>query len=174
VVSRTGGAVHALGPTLAYADYLSWCGGRLVYTAGGDRIATTNKRLLVAAPPAWKPRPLVVAPGRAWGSILCAPDGRSVIVQSQPQSDDANFFHTHWSLWRVGFDGSQTRLTAPPPRFADESPLFDGATLLFVRSHRGYGALYAVHAGRVLGPFASLGYQLGYYGHHRWTYAVKR
>jgi len=148
----------------------AWCGNTLVITAGGDRIATTNKRLVVARAPDWRPRLLVRAPGHAWGSLSCAPDGRSVVVQSQRASTDAYFFATHWSLWRVALDGTTQRLTWPPPHFADESPRFsrDGKTILFVRSRKGVGKLYALLGGKVVGPLLSLGYQLGYYGSQDW------
>jgi hypothetical protein len=174
VVSAAGGRVHDLGMRLANDSYLSWCGGRLVYTAGGDRIATTNKRLVAAGPPDWRPRPLVHAPTRSWGSLACAPDGRSVVAQSQRASSDANFFHTRWSLVRVGLDGKQRQLTSPPPGFADESPQLVGDTLFFVRTRKGRGSLYALRGGKLLGPFAALGNSLGYYGHNDWTYRVAR
>jgi hypothetical protein len=172
VVSAAGGPVHDLGIRLAYDDYLAWCGGRLIYTAGGDRIATTAKRLLVASPPDWRPRELVRDPARTWGSLACADNGHSVVVQSQAVSNDANFFHTHWSLRRVGLDGTQKQLTSPPSRFADEAPHPFGKTLYFVRSRKGRGTLYALRRGRLLGPFASLGYSLGYYGHNDWLYSI--
>src|SRR5262249_36418663 len=136
---------------------------------------TNTKRLLVASPPDWRARPLVDAPGRAWGSVACAADGRSVVVQSQRQSTDADFFATRWALSRVGLDGRQTRLTSPPAGYADESPPLsrDGRTLYFVRSHDGNGRLYALRGGRAFGPLLSLGHQLGYYGHRDWPYAVE-
>jgi hypothetical protein len=174
VVSAAGGRVHDLGTRLAYDSYLSWCGGRLVYTAGGDRYATANKNLVAASPPGWIPRPLVHAPARAWGSFTCSADGRSLVAQSQRASNDPDFFHTHWALFRVGLDGRRTQLTSPPPGFADESPQLVGDTLYFVRSRKGRGSLYALRAGKLLGPFASLGYSLGYYGHNDWAYAVRR
>jgi dipeptidyl aminopeptidase/acylaminoacyl peptidase len=141
VVSRRGGNPHRIATMLACRDYRTWCGGRLVLSGGGDRIATNNKRLLVTSPPDWRARPLVQASGRAWGSLACAPDNRSVVVQSQPESGDANFFATRWALWRVGPDGTRTRLTSPPAGEADESPRFspDGRTLYFVRSRQGRG-----------------------------------
>jgi hypothetical protein len=155
---------------LLYPDYLAWCSGRLVFTAGKDRVATHNKRLLVAAPPTWHPRTLVVAPRRAWGSVVCSPDNRSVVVQSQPQSTNASFFATRWALWGVGLDGVQRRLTSPSAGYADESPRIaaDHRTLLFVRSRKGIGQLYALRNRRVVGPLLSLGYSLGFYGHHAW------
>ena len=168
-VSTTGGNAHALGPMLPYDDYLTWCGGRLVFTGGRDRIATYAKRLLLAGPPEWKPRPLWRAPGRTFGSLACAPDGRSVAVLSQGTSTDADFFATRWQLWRVGLDGSRTLLDRPPAGAADESPAFspDGRSLAFVRERKGVGTLRLLGRGAV----ARLGYSLGYYGHHDWRLA---
>jgi Tol biopolymer transport system component len=170
VVSVHGGRVSHIARMLLYRDYLSWCGGHLVLTAGIDRIATNGKRLLIADPPNWRPRPLVAAPGRVWGSLTCAPNGRSLVAQSQPESTNAIFFATKWALWQVGLAGSQTRLTTPPRGFADESPRFshDGRTLVFVRSRKGIGRLFAFRGRRLFGPVLSLGYNLGFYGHKDW------
>jgi WD40-like Beta Propeller Repeat len=175
-VRVTGGRSFPVAFGLAYDDYHAWCGGRLVMTSGGDRIAIHAKRLIVTGPPDWRARPLVRAPGRAFGSVACAPDGKSVVVQSQRSGTDAYFFHTRWALWRVGLDGAMTQLTAPPAKHADESPRFsrDGKTVYFVRSQHGRGQLYALKGGRVIGPLLSLGYSLGYYGHENWPYSVRR
>jgi hypothetical protein len=102
--------------------------------------------------------------------LVCARDGRSVVVQSQAESDNPSFFATRWSLWRVGLDGSTHRLTSPPSGYADESPRLapDGRTLLFVRSRKGIGALYALRGQKLFGPLLSLGYNLGFYGHQGW------
>jgi hypothetical protein len=155
---------------LAYRDYLTWCASSLVYTAGADRVATNGKRLLVAQPPDWKPRTLWNASGRAFGSVACAPDGRSVAVLSQPQSNDARFSATRWQLWRIGLNGTRTLLDSPPAGWADESPRWspDGRALLFVRERRLRGRLMLLRGGRVIGPIVSLGYSLGFYGHHDW------
>jgi hypothetical protein len=170
VIATRGGRPHGLGMTLAYADYMTWCSGRLVFTGGGNRLATTNKQLLVAAPPAWRARPLIKTPRRAWGSVACAPGGRALVAQSQPSSEDYNFFATKWELWRVGMNGSQTRVTSPAPGFADESPRFspDGRSIFFVRSRRGLGSLFTLQGERLSGPLLRIGYNLGYYGHRSW------
>jgi hypothetical protein len=170
VVSTGGGQATRLARMLVYGDYLTWCGGRLVFTAGTDRVATNHKRLLVASPPLWRARPLVRAPRRAWGSLACASSGRWLVAQSQRQSSDPRFFSTHWALWRVGLDGSLRRLTSPPRGSADESPRFSrtGNVLLFVRMRRGNGMLYALRGTRTVGPLLFLGNNIGYYGHHDW------
>jgi hypothetical protein len=170
VISAKGGRPHRIGMTLGYSDYLTWCSGRLIFTGGGNRLATTNKRLLVASPPAWRARPLLEMPKRAWGSVACALDGRSLVAQSQPTSEDYNFSATRWELWRVGMNGSRRRLTSPPPHFADESPRFsrDGRSIFFVRSRRGVGSLFALRGERLSGPLFQIGYSLGYYGHRSW------
>jgi dipeptidyl aminopeptidase/acylaminoacyl peptidase len=170
VISTKGGRPHRLGMTLAYSDYLTWCSGRLVFTGGGDRLATTNRRLLVASPPAWRARPLLETPKRAWGSLACAPNSRSLVAQSQPRSEDYNFSATKWELWRVGMNGSRRRLTSPPPHSADESPRFsrDGRSIFFVRSRRGLGSLFTLRGERLSGPLLRIGYSFGYYGHRCW------
>jgi hypothetical protein len=155
---------------LGYPDYVTRCGSALVVVAGGDRIATRNKRLLVLSPPRRRPRKLWRAPRRAFGSVACAPDGRSVVVLSQPASGDASFFHAHWSLWRVGLDGSRRLVDAPPAGSADESPRFGThGRLFFVRERRGHGTLRLLGTG----PIADLGFSLGYYGHTDWPYRVR-
>jgi dipeptidyl aminopeptidase/acylaminoacyl peptidase len=170
VVSTTGGPVHKLGIALRYPDYLAWCGGRLVYVAGGDRVAIHAKRLLVAAPPNWRPAPLWNDRSRSFATPACRPGGKSVAVLTQRSSVNAYFFATRWQLWSVGLDGTRRRLDAPPPGWADESPRWsqDGRSLLFVRERKGYGRLMLLRDGRVFGPIAKLGFSLGYYGYHDW------
>lgn len=176
VVSAAGGAVHRLGTMLPYSDYLAWCGGRLVFTGGGDRVATHGKRLLVAGPPRWRPRPLTNEPGRSFGSLACASNGDSLAVLSQRSSADPRFFATRWQLWRIGLDGSRELLDRPPAGWADESPRWssDGRSLLFVRERKGFGRLMLWRSGRVIGPIASIGYSLGFYGHHDWPFTWQR
>jgi dipeptidyl aminopeptidase/acylaminoacyl peptidase len=152
-------------------DYLGWCGSALVLAAGGDRLATHDKRLVVARAPDWKPRTLWRAPGRAVGSVACAPDGRSVAVLSQPAGGAADSGQqSRWQLWRVGLNGSRRLLDSPPKGWADESPRWsrDGRSILFVREQKNRGTLMLWRAGRITGPIADIGFDLGYYGHHDW------
>lgn len=175
VTSLTSGETRSLGSGLVYGDYAAWCGSTLVLTAGRDRIATHDKRLVAARPPAWRPHQLWRDPSRAFGSVACAPDGKTVAVLSQPASTNASFFATRWQLWQVGLDGSRRLLDAPPAGWADESPLWSprGDALVFVRERQGYGRAMLLDGigrknGTLFGPVAFLGYSLGYYGHHAW------
>ena len=138
-------------------------------------MAVDNKRLILVNAPSWRGRNLRPQDyRRAFGSVECAPDGNSVVVQEAPQSTDGSFLDAPWSLWRVGLDGSSTRLTSPPRGYADESPHFspDQSALYFVRARRGDGKLYALRRGRVVGPLLTLGHEDGYFGHTAWPYGV--
>jgi hypothetical protein len=175
-VASTGGRSYTVSFGLADDSYRSWCNTTtLVVTAGGDRIATDNKRLIVTGPPDWKPRTLLRDPTRAFGSVACAPDGKSVVVQEQPESKDGSFFHTRWGLWRVRLDGRHETLTTPSAGFADESPqIGPHGSIYFVRSRHGHGKLFVLRDGKVVGPLLSLGFQIGYYGRRDWAYSVIR
>ena len=107
---------------------------------------------------------------RSFGSLWCAPDQRSVAVLSQSSRADAGFFSTRRRLWQVSLDGSRQLLDTPPPGSADESPQWsrDGRSILLVREHNGYGQLMLRRTGHIVGPLASLVYNLGYCGHHDW------
>lgn len=176
VVSTRGGAVHHLGVTLVYPDYLTWCGGRLVYAQGSDRIAIHGKRLLVASPPDWQPKPLWNDSVRTFASPACSPDGTAVAVLVQNTSLNARFFATRWQLWRVGLDGVRSLIDAPPAGWADEQPTWSSrdGSIAFVRERNGYGRLMIYRRGTLYGPLAQLGYQLGYYGHHDWGLAWEK
>jgi WD40-like Beta Propeller Repeat len=177
-IPAAGGRSHEVAGGLLYPDYRSWCDFRtLVVIAGGSRMAVDNKRPILVHLPSWQGRNLRPQDyRRAFGSVECAPDGNSVVVQEAPQSTDGSFADAPWSLWRVGLDGTSTRLTSPPRGYADESPHFspDQSTLYFVRARRGDGRLYALRGGRVVGPLLTFGHQDGYYGHTAWPYTVRR
>jgi hypothetical protein len=169
-VPVTGGRVHVLGVMLPYSDYLTWCGGRLVWIQGKDRVAIHAKRLVASAAPDWKPRPLLADRALSFSTPACSPDGTAVAVLAQRSSVDAGFFATRWQLWRVGLDGTHNVLDAPPAGFADESPQWarNSNAVLFVRERNGYGRLMLWRSGTTVGPFGNLGYSVGYYGHHDW------
>jgi len=164
-VSVATGRSRIVAAGLLYDDYRAWCGGRLVMTAGGDRISTHNKWLIATGPPDWRARVLVKDPHVAFGSLAC--DGNGVVVQSAPASGVNDNVHAHWSIWRVAADGSRTRLTTPPPGASDESPQVAGSVVYFVRG----GWLYALHVGLLLQLLPTT---TGYYGHTAWPYTVTR
>jgi hypothetical protein len=176
VVSTRGGAVHDLGRMLPDPDYLTWCGGEVVYTPGTDRVAIDGKRLVAAGPPDWRPRELWHDPARTFATPACEPRRNAIAVLTQHTSTVAKFFATRWRLWRVGLNGSRHVLDVPPPGWADEEPTWspDGDSLLFVRERNGYGRLMLLHDRTLFGPLANLGYSLGYYGHHEWGIAWRR
>lgn len=178
-VAATGGRSFTVASGLTYSSYRSWCDfSTLVVTSGGDRIANHGKRLIVTGPPSWKPGRLVNEPGRAFGSVACAPDGKSVVVQEEPAGGtDESSAKSHWQLWRISIDGkTTTRLTNPPAGYSDDSPQFspDRQTLYFVRSKNDHGLLYALRGGKLVGPLLDLGTSSNYYGHRDWPYRVAR
>jgi dipeptidyl aminopeptidase/acylaminoacyl peptidase len=174
LVSTRGGAVHPLGLSLAYRDYLSWCGNGLVYVRGGDRIATDVKQLVYAQPPTWRGRDLWPDAHRSFASPACAPSNDGVAVLTQRSSTNARFFSTRWQLWSVTLGGARSPLDVPPAGWADESPAWSptGDMVAFVRERAGKGTLVVMHNG--IEPIASLGYSLGFYGHHTWELRWER
>ena len=162
-VSVATGRSRVVASGLLYDDYHAWCGGSLVMTAGGDRISTHNKWLIATKPPDWHAHVIFKDPRVAFGSLAC--DGNGIVVQSAPASGVNDTVHAHWSIWRVGLDGSRTRLTRPGGA-SDESPHVAGSVIYFVRD----GWLNALHHGRLL----KLPAQPTYYGHTEWPYRVTR
>jgi hypothetical protein len=167
-VPVSGGRPRVVASGLLTEDYRTWCDGRLVMTAGGDRIASHHKWLIVTGPPAWRARILVRDPKRVFGSLACA--GKSIVVQSARDTGVNETFtmNPRWSLTRVRIaDGRTTLLDTPPAGSSDDSPRVarDGR-ILFVRSHKGIGTLYALHGG----PLLDVGRDDGYYGHRPWAF----
>jgi hypothetical protein len=64
-------------------------------------------------------------------------------------------------------DARTSLLDTPPAGYSDDAPMVarDGR-ILFVRSHKGEGALFALHVGHLLG----VGHDDGYYGHRAWSF----
>lgn len=179
-IMRThGGRAVGLGAGLVYASYRSWCADNsLVMAVGVSREAVDNKRLIHFLGPSWTGTNVEPKLHESvFGSLDCAPDGESVVVQETAQSRTTGYRHPHWSLWRVNLtDGKQTQLTHPPAGSEDDSPRWspDELTLYFVRARHGYGSLYALHNGKLVGPLLSLGHNSGYFGETQWGYSVRR
>jgi hypothetical protein len=161
VSTRTGKVRHVT-DGLLYRDYRGWCDGKLVLTAGGDRIASNNKRLIVTQPPDWKVQTVVRAPRRAFGAMACW--GSDVVVQTAPAS--ATTMNPRWELWVVAVDtGKHVVIDRPPPGWSDDSPRVDHGRIVFIRSRRGDGTLWAYR----VGPLAAVGHDDGFYGHRAWS-----
>jgi hypothetical protein len=166
-VRTTGGRPHVVASGLLTDDYRAWCGGRLVMTAGGDRIAAHHKWLIVTGPPTWRAHVLLRDPKRAFGALACAGNDAVVVQATRDLGvDDSKVMFPRWELRRVGLDGSTRVLDTPPPGFSDDSPRVsrDG-TVVFVRSHKLHGTLYALGGG----PLVTVGSDDGYYGHRSWA-----
>jgi dipeptidyl aminopeptidase/acylaminoacyl peptidase len=171
-----GGRARKVAGMLVYPDYGSWCGRRLVLAAGGWRVATWDKRIVVASPPSFRARDLSRDRSRSWVSPSCSRDGTTVVAAAGPASRGmARFGQERRALWLLSLDGrSRRRLTRPPKGFTDEAPRFapDGRTVLFVRTSgrppfRGTLEVAGLDGSRPR-PVAGLGPGGNYYGHYGW------
>jgi Tol biopolymer transport system component len=151
---------------LAYPDYVTWCGGRLVVVSGGSKVATADKSLVIAAPQSYRPKPLIADSTRSWASPSCSSDGQ-IVVLSQPTNRSAT---PAWSIWKVDLKGKATKVLSPGPKQTFASPRWapDGS-IFFVRvPANGHGQLMLWRGGQVVGPITDLGAETPYYGHHDW------
>ncbi|MGH2746322.1 MAG: hypothetical protein ACRDKB_00135 [Actinomycetota bacterium] len=176
-VAAAGGAPVEVAPMLATRDFLDWCGDDLVVAMGGWRDVTSGKRVALASPPEWEPRPL--RPGSEeseyWPS--CSPDGGSVAVTVtedrggesrfgvQPRTID--FFPLSHPDQPGGF--SLGSLSAEYPLWSDNAPR--EVTILFVgreRASQGPAAIY-LQDGKRTQHIADLGGVGSYYGHYSYA-----
>lgn len=172
-----GKAVAIRGGELHYPDFLDWCGKTLVYVLNhGGRQVTLGDGLAAAAPPGWRSRTILPPGGqRSWNSVTCGSDG--LVVAGGPTTRDTPFGHEHRSLWLVsptpGARPQRLSQADPPKSSTDELPMWsgDGRWLLFVRTTRSEGALYALDpfGGNLVGPIARIGKSGSYYGHYGWA-----
>ncbi len=173
------GTVVSVAPHVLRADYLTWCGNRLIAAAGADRYTTHGKRLVVAVPPLWRLASLSGHPSRSWISPVCAPDGRWVAASAGRNWVERRFGLEHRAIWLLSASGdSRRRLTSPPAGVTDELPRWagDGRSILFVRTTpvgsflTARGSLHVVRRdGTLVGPIADLGTTRNYYGQYGWA-----
>jgi hypothetical protein len=164
-------AAKSLGPQvsrsmLAYPDYVTWCGGRLVVVSGGSKVATADKSLVIANAPSYRPKPLIADSARSWASPDCSSDGQ-IAVLSQPTNRSAT---PAWSLWKVDLKGKATKVLSPGPKQTFSSPRWGpNGSIFFVRvPASSHGQLMLWQTGQVIGPIVDLGVDSGYFGHHDW------
>lgn len=174
-----GGRPRYVTSELYYDDFVSWCGGRLVYVLNRKgRFVTQGDGIASADPPSWRPTTLLPANGSmSWASFSCSRAG-TLAVAAGPRSEDEPFGHEHRSIWLVhGRKASVVPAARPPRGASDEWPSWsaDGSWLLFVRTrwngHGWPGSLYAVDlaTGKLVGPIANVGTTSNYYGHYGWS-----
>jgi Tol biopolymer transport system component len=162
---------------LVASDFVRPCGRRLVVSAGLDRYVSANKRVDLAAPPAWRARDLSADRSRSWYSAACSPNGRLVAATVTKNRAEGRFDTAERSIWLVRTDGEGRRLLIgrPGDRISDEFPRWsrDGRFLLYVEhaaQPNAAASLYLVslRTGRRRGPIAHIGDGIGYYGYHDW------
>lgn len=175
-----GGRPRLVTSELYYEDYVSWCGGRLVYVVNhGGREVTDGDGIAVASPPSWRSRTLLPDAGRtSWTSFACSRAGVLAVAAGPSNADMARFGHEHRSIWLVhGRSAVREAKTVPPRHETDEWPSWssNGKWLLFVRTGWAgggwHGSLYALDrsSNRLLGPIASVGATENYYGYYGWS-----
>jgi hypothetical protein len=163
-VSVHGGRPHTIATGLLAPDYRAWCDGKLVMTAGADRVAAHHKWLIVTQPPLWHLRRVIDARDFAFGALACA--GNGIVVQATPNS--ATTINPRWELWGIGLEGGMRVVDRPPAGYADDSPRVarnDLHKIVFVRSRNGHGVLWAHGVGALL----DLGRDDGFFGHRPWS-----
>lgn len=135
VSAQTGTTVTVARVMLTYNNFLTWCGPRLVAAVGFDRYVTDGKRVVLAAPPAWRSNLLTAEPARSWYEPACSPDGRHIAVVSTRTGTEPVFDTWDRSLWLLSLGGQPTKELLATPRFSYENPIWaaDGRSILVVR-----------------------------------------
>jgi len=175
----TGGRPQVVAGELYHDDYVSWCGGRLVYVLDhGGRDVTNEDGIGIAAPPSWRSTELLAAGrGTSWNTFACSTAGTLAIAAGPSNDDMTRFGREHRSIWLVhGRSARRLSKTIPPQGQSDEWPSWsaDGRWLLFVRTRRSRrawpGTLYALDLfhNRLIGPIAHDGHTENYYGYYGW------
>jgi hypothetical protein len=138
VPASGGRPVRAVSHMLLYADFLSWCGAKLIAAAGPGRETQTGSAVVETGPLGWRERTIQPARRLSWVSPSCSPSGRLVAAAAGPNNARVSFGHEHRSIWLLHTDGTVVRrLSSPPaPALSDEAPRFsrDGRWVMFVRT----------------------------------------
>jgi WD40 repeat protein len=171
-----------VGSMLPSAEFLSWCGQRLVVSVGADRYTTHGKRLVAFIAsntgPVWRRVDVSRDSTRSWVAPACSPDRQRIAASAGRNWVESRFGRESRGIWLLSMDGRERKqLTTPPAGLTDERPRWsaDGRAILFVRSGptapnaMAAGRLYLVRLdGSLVGPIASLGRTLNYYGQYGW------
>lgn len=135
-VSAATGRTKKIAPAmLLHERFRTWCGERLVAAVGGDRYVTDGKRVVLAAPPGWRPRALTIDRSRSWYEPACSPDGNRLAVVSTRSGEEPRFDTWDRSLWVLSLDGRSRRELLSTRGLSYENPIWaaDGRSVLVVR-----------------------------------------
>ncbi|MEA2244901.1 MAG: hypothetical protein QOD24_4457 [Solirubrobacteraceae bacterium] len=160
-------------------DWIARCGQRVALTVGGDRRANLDKALALSEPPNVRVVANLAGGSRSWISPDCTPDGHIIVAAAGPNRDEHSFGDERRSIWSVSPESARrVRLTpSPPTHISDEDPRVspDGKWVMFVRSgplrrERLPGRLYlaSITGTRLVGPLATIGPGVSYYGQSSW------
>jgi Tol biopolymer transport system component len=120
---------------LVYQDFLTWCGARLVAAVGWDRYVTEGKRIVSAAPSAWRTTTLTTDRSRSWYWPVCSPDAARIAVVSTRSGEEPRFDAWDRSLWILSPGGGVPERLLSTPGFSYENPIWsaDGRAVMVVR-----------------------------------------
>ncbi len=172
-VSRDTGATARITRTmLPYESFITWCGNRLVAAVGDDRYVSDGKRVVLAAPQAWRPRALTTDRSRSWYEPTCSPEGSRIAMASTRSGEEARFNAWDRSLWILSPGGDSPEKLLSEHGFSYENPIWseDGQSVLVVRRESKPRAmaslcLASVHRPKSCVNVADLGrVGFGYYG----------
>jgi hypothetical protein len=128
---------------LPFDDFLAPCGDGVAIAAGGHRLLSQGKQVLVTSPPAWRFHDVTNDFLRSWAWPSCSPDGTWVAATAMANRAEPRFPSGVRSLWIVATHGSRRTRIEPSGLGALETPRWsaDGRTVLVVeRTENDWGA----------------------------------
>ena len=132
-----GKPVRAIGHTLLYPDYLTWC-GRLIAAAGAVARLSSAAGEFQSAPPAWRQLTIDSARARSWVSPLCAPSGRRLVAVAcltmHRSASDINIARSGCFEPTALGDPPPEQPTRPRSLRPGATLLNDGRWIMFVRA----------------------------------------
>ncbi len=138
-VPAAGGSrpVQVVPAMLEYLPASTWCGGRLVASAGSWRFTFYSKHLVAAAPPAWRVLPVSRDAALGWMQPACDPAGVWVAAIAAPNRNVIALARPS-GLWLLRGDGSSAHVLVGTGggRYQMNQPQWsaDGRWVLFSRT----------------------------------------
>ncbi len=128
---------------LPFDDFVAPCGHGMAIAAGGHRLVSQGKQVLLTSPPSWRFHNATNDYLRSWAWPSCSPDGKWLAVTAMANRAEPRFPSGVRSMWVMATDGSPRQRMDPPDLGALEAPRWsaDGRTLLVVqRTENDWGA----------------------------------